>query len=221
MPQSTMQRRSLPWRAATALGGLPYALLTTLLLTVPFLACAPAQEPVVEEAAPEPVRVENAALGIAISELASQFDVADNGESIVLQRNEGEGTVTVTAQAPEIGGVNLIDLIAAAKEDFNSRPGGEYHGQVELGSQLGTAFSVRGSYTAEDGSSVEERHVYSVHPSGDKALVVRYAYPQGDLDDTRARTNELFEDVFSLIEALAPTPPVAAAEEATSESDSV
>ncbi len=160
-----------------------------------------------EEPPPPPapaVRVENPAVGIAIAAL-TEFTLADNGETIELvPAGEGAtGTVSVVAGEAERGGINLVAAIKQHKEEILARPDGDYKGQSEYISPLGTTYASRGRYS-EDGATVEERVVYMVHPWGDRTLQVIYRYPAGDDQDTGARLGALMNGVVGELEALAP-----------------
>ncbi len=151
-----------------------------------------------------PVRVENPQLGMAIAAL-TDFAVADNGATIELVPvGEGAtGTVSVVASEAEVGGINLVAAVKQHKEEILARPDGDYRGQAEYVSPLGTTYASRGRYT-EGGATVEERVVFMVHPWGDRRLEVIYRYPAGDDEDTQARLGALMNGVVGELEALAP-----------------
>ncbi len=159
-----------------------------------------------EEPAPPPapaVRVENPQLGLAIAALTEFTLAANEGAAIELvPAGEGAtGTVQVVAGKAERGGINLVAAVQEHKEDILARPDGDYKGQAEYVSPLGTTFASRGRST-EGGGTVEELMVYMVHPWGDRTLQVIYRYPAGD--DTQARLGALMEGVVGELEALPP-----------------
>jgi hypothetical protein len=136
-------------------------------------------------------RIESQELGIAIGAVPAIFDVVSSeGGEVHLRRHEGEGDVRFEIQRPEIGGVNLIEIVRDWKEKYLAMPAGKFLGQVELTTQLGPAYTVRGSYE-QDGKALEERRIFCLHPDGDKVLTLVYTYPEGN--SSRTRTDELVE----------------------------
>ena len=192
---------------------LTLGVLTFVALT--FVACQPAQEGGDSEATVErePVRVENAELGVAIADLDSFFQVSStDGATIVLRPADPTvaGELTISAEEPKAaGGVNLVAAIEDHKASLGER-GGEFKGQRELGGPLGTAFYSRGHYTAEDGTETEETMIHTIHPLGDRALHLTYVYPQGE-DSAQRIQDQLFAVFGELV-------PAEAASESTSES---
>jgi len=172
----------------------PFAVwITALALAFGATGCRRAQEP---EAAPAGERIENAATGVAIAALPPVFRlVAIDGERIVLGMSEegAAGELVITPGEPEIGGINLVAAVENHQQEILNRPGGEYKGQRELDSPLGTAFYSRGRYRAsEDGDALEEETViFLVHPWGDRTLQLIYRYPAGE-DSTERIQDHLF-----------------------------
>lgn len=155
-----------------------------------------------EEPAAPPVRVDNPRAGVAIAALSPDFRVAANdGASIELvPAGEGAtGKVSVVAGEPEVGGINLVAAVNEHKAEILERPDGDYKGQAEYVSPLGTTYASRGRYS-EAGGTVEERVVFLVHPWGDRLLKVVYRYPAGD--DTQARLDALMNGVVGELEGL-------------------
>ena len=164
---------------------------------------------------PPTVRVENPQLGVAIAALSpADFVLAANdGASIeLLPAGEGaSGTISVVAGEPEVGGINLVAAVQHHKSEVLEGPDGDYKGQTEYMSPLGTTFASRGRFSSDLGL-IEERVVYMVHPWGDRTLQVIYRYPAAD--DTQARLDALMLGVVGELEAL-PAPeasPAAAAD---------
>ena len=157
-----------------------------------------------KQEAPPPVpavRVENPRAGVAIAAL-TEFTVADNDGATIELVPAGEGltgTVSVVAGEAEIGGINLVAAVNQHKEEILARPDGDYKGQAEYVSPLGTTFASRGRYS-EGGGTVEERVVFMVHPWGDRTLRVIYRYPAGE--DTQARLDALMNGVVGELEGL-------------------
>lgn len=145
-------------------------------------------------------RAENETLGIALGAVPAEWEVVDEaGEPMRLSRVDGDGELWIERRSPAVGGVNLINMIERAKTDYEAMEEGAFHGQVELGTQFGTAFSVRGRFL-EDDVLMEERQIFSVHPSErDKALVMVYRYPAGE--DSAERTQEML-GLFTELEDL-------------------
>ena len=117
---------------------------------------------------------------------------ANEGATLVLVRSVGESgesaTLTFEAGEPEPN-VNLVDAVNRQKAAIESRPEGHFLGQVQLMSQLGTAFSTRGRYPGDDGKEIEELRLFAIHPDGDRLLSLIYRYPT-DSGATKDRINE-------------------------------
>jgi hypothetical protein len=160
---------------------------------------APPPEP---QAAPAGERIENPEAGVAIAALPPIFKlVAVDGERIVLALAAAgaQGEIVVTPGEPEVGGINLVAAVEQHEQGIRARPGGDYKGQRELGSQLGTAFYSRGRYQAEDGGLEEETVIFLVHPWGDRTLQLIYRYPAGD-----DSTERIQDHLFALLEQIEP-----------------
>jgi hypothetical protein len=171
----------------------------TLVVVVVALAagCAEQQEP-----APTPV--ENPALGVRIDDLPDGFTVVRNaGPELELApaTEDITGRVVVRVGPPETG-VNLVAAIQQHQAVVEARPDGIYHGARELEGPLGTAFYSRGSWTADDGSRVEETLVTAIHPSRDRRLDLVYSYPAGA--DSGERVTALI-GLLAEIEGLTPS----------------
>lgn len=158
----------------------PLALALALLL--PLTACGPGggdASPAPTGPAAEPV--ENAALGIALDPPGGAgFELAVNqGETLRLVHSassDGEPAELTFDVWLQDGNPNLVAAVNQQQEDVDGRPGGNFLGQVQLGSQLGTAYSTRGRYTGDDGREMEEIRVFAVHPAGDRLLAMTYRY---------------------------------------------
>ncbi|MEM6456563.1 MAG: hypothetical protein AAF772_15835, partial [Acidobacteriota bacterium] len=149
-------------------------------------------------------------LGIAIAALPSAFSLVDAGDArIVLTpaSTDGEmavaGTVTIEADPPAEGGVNLVTALEAHKADVEARTDGVYKGQRELIAPLGSAFYSRGQWTGADADAAtqEETIVLMLHPNGDRILRATYVYPAGE--DAGARVESLLELVGEIEAAAA------------------
>jgi len=133
--------------------------------------------------------IHNDGLRITLLTLPETLTLAANsGAELALVPADGRpGRLTFGVTTPERGGVNLVDAINAHKAEVEAL-GGEYRGQIELGSPLGTAYASRGRYH-EGEQEVEDFRVFAVHPSGTELLTLRYTYPVPD--NTEERRNEL------------------------------
>ncbi len=172
--------------------------LLALVLTVLVAGCAgsPGQE---SSSSKKRIRVENPALGLAIGAILPSLDLVTNeGETLRLKHKEGEGEIWLEVSTPEVGGLNLVAMVQQSKVAYESLEEGKFYGQAELGTQFGSAYTVRGSF-ARDGEAVEERRIFSLHPDGRQIITMIYAYPTGN--NSRARTNEMLE-LFSELESL-------------------
>lgn len=157
------------------------------------IGCAQTPEPVAEV----PTRVENAELGIVIAALPSAFKVVtDSGPTIELESGgvNGPGRATIAAGQDERFGINLIEAVKARKAEFESAAGGEYFGNRELGSPIGTAFTARGAYD-RDGSRVEELWIYAIHPTANRVLTITYQYPPGASEERAQHLLELLGEI--------------------------
>lgn len=184
--------------------------ISALALAFGAAGCRPAEpEP---EVAPAGERVENAAAGVAIAVLPPVLRlVAIDGERIVLGLSDPEavGEIVVTPGEPQVGGINLVAAVESHKQEILERPGGDYKGQRELGSQLGTAFYSRGRYlVSEDSGALEEETVvFLVHPWNDRTLQLIYRYPAGE--DSSERIQDHLFALLAEIEPLATEDPLA------------
>jgi hypothetical protein len=166
-----------------------------LALTVPLLltiACG-------EDEPPEPVRVENQVLGVAIASLPEGFDVVStDGETIELTAAgpNGPGKAVISAGPYESAGINLVDATKERKAWFESTPGATYYGNRELGTPIGTAFTARGIYPTEAGE-VEETWVYAIHPAANRVLTIRFTYPTGESEDRVQQLMALLGEIES------------------------
>jgi len=155
-----------------------------LLLTIALAGCGGAEPP------PADVRVENPTLGVAIAALPDGFEVEGaEGETIelVAPGANGEGRAVISAGPVESSGINLVEQTRERRAWFESTPGATYHGNRELGTPIGTAYTARGTYPTPDGD-LEETWVYAIHPAENRLLTVQFTYPTGE---TEARIGQL------------------------------
>jgi len=181
----------------------PPTLVATLLLLL--AACGGGGDAPVEG---EAVRTENEAIGIAVViPPGSPFELLSNEGDEIRLRFAGDaefapGEVIYTAEPEQDYGVNLYEKVNRRKEEMEALPGGQFFGQVELGSHLGPAFNTRGRYTGDDGAEVEEVRIFAVHPSVNRILYMTYRYPPAP-GQTEARMMDQAFEAFGYIEALA------------------
>ncbi len=167
------------------------------------LACLGCQQGAPEPAAAVVERVENPQVGVALAALPPDFKVEANQGSrfeLVPAAEGGTGRLAIVAGVQETGGINLVAAVELHKEQILARQGGEYKGQRELGSHLGTAFYSRGHYP-EGAGITEETVIFLVHPWGDRTLQLIYRYPAAD--DSKQRIEDQLFAVMGEIEPLA------------------
>ncbi len=164
------------------------------------------KEPPTEQSEPVAERIECSELGLAIAALPPYFRVAVHREDaleLAPAAADGTGRLAVVVGEAEEGGINLIAAIEEHQAEILARPGGDFKGQRELASQLGTTFYSRGRYDSDEGV-IEETMIFAIHPWGDRILRLVYRYPAGE--DTRERLEDQLFEVLGEIEAL-PMPP--------------
>jgi hypothetical protein len=150
-------------------------------LAIVVFACLGAcrQEPAPPAAPTAGPRVENAALGLALAEVPAPFEVDDAaGEAITLTipGSTPPPRLWIEAGPVEDHGINLHEEIGERRAEFEALPGGQYHGNRELGTPIGPAFSARGSWRAEGGGRVEETWIYVLHPDVNRLVTLRFQY---------------------------------------------
>lgn len=165
------------------------------LLLLPLVACGPSGDGGQATPAPAGEPVVNRALGLVLDDPATagfRLDV-NQGETLRLVRPAqgefGEAVLTFELITP-LANPDLVAAVNQQKADIEARPGGTFLGQVQLGSQIGTAFSTRGRYTGDDGAEVEEIRLFAVHPGGEKVLALTYRY-NPVAGNTKTRTEEV------------------------------
>jgi hypothetical protein len=152
---------------------------------------------------PAPERVENHTLGIALATLPSPFAVTVNeGSRLELQTSAetGDATMFFEATAEVSGGINLVAEAESMEEWFQSQEGGQYFGNLELGTPIGPAFTARGSYSLA-GVEVEELRVFAIHPVSNRLLRMTYRYPPGEGKERIQQLAEVLGEVEGLYSA--------------------
>ena len=176
-----------------------------LLAAIALIAVLAACQKSAPEPAHEPVRIENAALGLAIAALPEPFVVVINqGESFDLsaavedaggELSEGRASIQV---GPTEHAVNLVEAAKAAKAEIEALPGGQFFGNRELIVPSGTAYTARGSYQ-RDGATVEEVRVLGLHPGDNRRmLTVIYNYPPGETETRVPQILSLFGEIEAM-----------------------
>jgi hypothetical protein len=187
------------------------ALLLLLLATAPpvlVLGACGGGEPQTdgEAVAAEPDRLESAEMGIAVVDPAGGIfePEANEGGEIRLRfvgdEEHAPGTVIYRAEPEQDYGVNLVEAVNARKAELETMPGGEFLGQIELRSHLGTAYSTRGRFTDEKGRTLEAMRIFAVHPTANRLLHMTYRY-----EPAPGQTTTRFEHAttaFGYVEAL-------------------
>lgn len=170
--------------------------LCTTLLLLAGIACIGCSDSQTEQTAPA-LRVENSDLGIAIAVLPPPFVVGAN-DGPVLELNApgeaGEGALFFETTAEISGGINLVAEAEGMRDWFEQQPGGQYFGNLELGTPLGPAFTSRGSYALE-GVEVEEIRVFAIHPESNRLLRLTYRYPPGEGKERLQQLAEVLGEV--------------------------
>ena len=132
--------------------------------------------------------IENSTLAISISSIPQPFQLETNeGESLILTA-PGSGRLEFQVGPIEETGINLVREVKQRKAAFEALPDGTYLGNTELATQIGTAFSARGSYESAVGK-VEETWIYALHPTSDRLLTLTYRYPAAT--DSQERVQQL------------------------------
>lgn len=158
--------------------------LSALALLTALTGCKPR----VEAPAAAPTRVVNADLGVAIAALPAEATViANQGERLEIDLGPADSATRCQVEVgPQQRGVNLVEEVRGQKAIFEALQGGEYAGNTELMTPLGPAYAARGRFDGGEGR-VEELRVLTLHPSGDRLLVLRCAYPRTDDEGSKAR----------------------------------
>lgn len=159
-------------------------------------SCARSPEPQTETA----TRVASPELGIALASLPAPFELVTNqGGSLELRAPgpNGAGTAWFEVGPTEVGGVNLVAQAKGSRAWFETQPAGQYFGNLELVTPIGSAFTARGSYEL-DATTVEELHVFALHPTANRLLRVTYRYPPGEGQERMQQLAELLGEIEPL-----------------------
>lgn len=172
----------------------PTIILCALLLTA---ACG-SREP----APPPDMSVTNDVLGLRLSAVPSDFEVAVNeGDRFELVPvEETVGGRAIFSVGPEETNINLVTVVKLHQQHIEEMPEAEYKGGQELLTPYGTAFYSRGRYLAGL-TDTEETNIFLKHPFEDRLLTISYQYPAGA--DSSVRVQQLL-DILAVIEAPAP-----------------
>lgn len=173
----------------------------TVSLALVAISCAPQAEQEADPVSPAARRVESPEMGIALARLPKEFEVVSTeGEEIRLTARKSfpQGTVSIAIGPEQRAGVDLTEAVRQQKAHIESLPEGDYRGNVELGSPIGTAYTTRGRYL-DDEERIEEIRLFAVHPTANRLLWVKYTYPAGG--DTKTRMDQAME-ILGELEAL-------------------
>lgn len=146
-------------------------------------------------------RAESPQLGLALASVPEGFQVVQESELRLRRTDDQTGEVWVEV-GPIVESINLVQEVRDWEKRFDEMPGGDFKGQMELGTQFGSAYSVRGRFLNGD-LEVEQFRLMSLHPSDYRLLSLIYTYPAGE--DSTMRSNQIME-VFAQLEALAAAP---------------
>ena len=130
-------------------------------------------------------RVENAELGLAIAELPEGFEVDKNDETglVLITSGSGDpGVVEIDLGPVEEGSVNIVEAATATKAVFESLPGGEFFGNQELLTPIGSFFTARGAFD-EDPRRVEQLLAFTLHPNSNRLVRISFRYAAGEAGD--------------------------------------
>jgi hypothetical protein len=128
-----------------------------------------------------PRRLESPALQLAFSDLPQACEVAGHeGDRVALACDLEGSTGELTVEVSEPHRVNLLEAARNQQQHYEALPGGVFHGNRELVTPQGPAYTARGRYQ-EAGAPVEEAQVLLLHPLATDSLVtLRLRYPPGD-----------------------------------------
>ncbi|MGB3561631.1 MAG: hypothetical protein WBH85_01585 [Thermoanaerobaculia bacterium] len=148
-----------------------------------------------------PVRVENAALNIAIAGVPEPFVLETNQDTALRFTTpgvEGDGQLRIEVGPLSSSPINLVEEVKARRTAFEETTGGRYFGNRELATPNGPAYTARGAIEGSDGV-VEEIWIYTIHPSDYRLLTLVYRYPSAeDSADRAAQLMSILGEVESV-----------------------
>ena len=148
-----------------------------------------------------PTRVENATLNIAIADVPGPFVVETNQDTVLrftTVGGEADGLLTFDVGPLSSSPINLVEEVKARRTAFEEATGGRYHGNRELATPHGPAYTARGTIEGSDGV-VEEIWIYTIHPSEYRLLTLVYRYPSAeDSADRAAQLMSILGEVESV-----------------------
>ncbi|MEM7052160.1 MAG: hypothetical protein AAF604_21010 [Acidobacteriota bacterium] len=140
--------------------------------------------------------IANTALDLVLDAPSSAgFEVETNAAEDLRLRWPGDDESPAASLAFAVGedeiSLNLVEYVKGQEADLDSRPGGDFLGQLELGSHIGPAFITRGRFTGDDGNELEETKIFASHPDPetDRVLTITYVYPPSP-GSTQARREQ-------------------------------
>ena len=148
-----------------------------------------------------PVRVENTALNLAIADVPEPFVLKANQDTVLHFTTAGgqiDGLLTFDVGPLSSSPINLVEEVKARRTAFEEATGGRYHGNRELATPHGPAYTARGTIEGSDGV-VEEIWIYTIHPSEYRLLTLVYRYPSAeDSADRAAQLMSILGEVESV-----------------------
>ena len=148
-----------------------------------------------------PVRVENAALNIAIADVPEPFVLETNQDTTLrftAPGVEGNGLLRIEVGPLSSSPINLVEEVKARRTAFEETTGGRYFGNRELATPHGPAYTARGAIESSDGV-VEEIWIYTIHPAEYRLLTFVYRYPSAeDSADRAAQLMSILGEVESV-----------------------
>jgi hypothetical protein len=148
-----------------------------------------------------PVRVENAALNIAIADVPEPFVLETNQDAALrfaAAGVEGNGQLRIEVGPLSSSPINLVEEVKARRTAFEETTGGRYFGNRELATPHGPAYTARGAIESSDGV-VEEIWIYTIHPAEYRLLTFVYRYPSAeDSADRAAQLMSILGEVESV-----------------------
>jgi hypothetical protein len=79
----------------------------------------------------------------------------------------------------EQGSVNIVEAAERTKATFESLPQGQFFGNQELMTPMGSFYTARGSYEQAD-ARIEELLAFALHPNSNRLIRISFLYPAGE-----------------------------------------
>lgn len=151
-----------------------------------------------------PNRVENPTLNIAVADVPEPFVLETNQDTVLrftTAGGEADGLLTFDVGPLSSSPINLVEEVKARRTAFEEATGGRYHGNRELATPHGPAYTARGTIEGGDGV-IEEIWIYTIHPSEYRLLTLVYRYPSAeDSADRAAQVMSILGEVESVADS--------------------